>query len=401
MLTSCMLTSVMVKGSIVEASCGEASVASRAARRGRREIGSVLVREAVTERDPRRHYGTNPNSRRNCPRVFLSKTRAGASSHLQDWEKTMQEPFFIGIDVAKDTFHVASCPASINISLPNSPTGTHQLIKSLQSHNIALVVLEATGGYERPIVAELLQENFKVVVASPRQVRDFARGIGEWAKTDPIDAYVLARFAQVVQPKPKAPSGPQIDELADLVRRRRQLTNLRTQELNRSQTVLHPKVRKSVRKMIKTLDYQIAELDELIEQHISSDDDLRQKNKILRSAKGIGPHTSATLLSQLPELGQLNRQQIAALVGVAPYDFRSGKFAGQSHIFGGRKEIRNALYMAVLSAKRFNPVIHRFAKRLIAKGKLPKVVITACIRKLLIILNTMIRNQTLWRPEKI
>jgi transposase len=313
----------------------------------------------------------------------------------------MQEPLFIGIDVAKDTFHVASCPHLINISLPNSSTGTQQLIKILQPHKVELVVLEATGGYERPIVAELLQANFKVVVASPRQVRDFARGLGEWAKTDPIDAGVLARFAQVVQPKPKAPAGPQIDELADLVRRRRQLTDLRTQELNRSQTVRHPRIRKSIRKMIKTLDYQIAELDELIEQQIKSDDDLRQKNKILRSAKGVGPATSACLISLLPELGRLNRQQIAALVGVAPYDFCSGKFAGKSRILGGRKEIRNALYMAVLSAKRFNPVIHRFAKRLLAKGKLPKVVITACIRKLLIILNTMIRNQTLWRPEKI
>jgi transposase len=313
----------------------------------------------------------------------------------------MSEPLFIGIDVAKDTFHVASCPHLINISLPNSHTGTQQLLKSLQSHNIALVVLEATGGYERPIVTELLQANHKVVVASPRQVRDFARGLGEWAKTDPIDAHVLARFAQVVQPKPKAPSSPQIDELADLVRRRSQLTDLRTQELNRSQTVRHPKVRKSVRKMIKTLDYQIAELDELIELHIKSDNDFHQKDKILRSAPGVGPQTSAILLSQLPELGQLNRQQVAALVGVAPYDCRSGAFAGQSHIWGGRKKIRGVLYMAALSAMRCNPSIHRFAQRLFDQGKFFKVVITACMRKLLTILNTMIRNQTLWRPEKI
>lgn len=313
----------------------------------------------------------------------------------------MSEPLFIGIDVAKDTFHVASCPAAINISMLNSSTGIHQLIKSLKSHRIALIVLEATGGYERPIVAGLLQADLKVVVASPRQVRDFARGIGEFAKTDPIDARVLARFAQVVQPKPKPQFSPETDELADLVRRRSQLIDLRTQELNRSQTIRHPKARKSVRKMIKTLDYQIAELDELIQQHIRADDNFRQKDKILRSVPGVGPQTSAILLSQLPELGQLNRQQIAALVGVAPYDFRSGRFAGQSHIRGGRKNIRSVLYMAVLSAMRFNPVIHRFAKRLLAQGKLFKVVATACIRKLLIILNTMIRNKTLWRPEKI
>jgi len=313
----------------------------------------------------------------------------------------MSEPLFIGIDVAKDTFHVASCPATINISMPNSSTGIHNLLKSLKFHSIALIVMEATGGYERPIVAELLQADLKVVVASPRQVRDFARGIGEFAKTDPIDARVLARFAQVVQPKPKPQFSPKTDELSDLVRRRSQLVDLRTQELNRSQTIRHPKVRKSVQKMLKTLDYQIAELDEIIQQHIKADDNLCQKDEILQSTPGIGPQTSAVLLSQLPELGQLNRQQIAALVGVAPYDFRSGRYAGQSHIRGGRKDIRCALYMSVLSAMRFNPVIHRFANRLLAKGKLSKVVSTACIRKLLIILNTMMRNKTLWHPEKI
>ena len=391
-----MLTDIMVKGSIVDTSFGKASVASRAERRRRREIGSSLVHETGIEHDPRCRYGTSPNSRKN-----RRKPKGPASSHLQDWEQTMTEPLFIGIDVAKDTFHVASCPASINISLPNNSTGTKQLIKTLQPFTVSLVVLEATGGYERPIVDELLEANFKVVVASPRQVRDFARGIGEFAKTDPIDAAVLARFAQVVQPKPKPPADPQIGELADMVRRRRQLIDLRIQELNRSHLALHPKVRKSVRKMIKTLDYQIAELDRIIEENIKSDDDFRKKDEILRSTPGIGPGTSATLLSQLPELGQLNRQQIAALVGVAPYDFASGRFAGKSRIWGGRKDIRCALYMAALSAKRFNPAIHRFANRLAEKGKVFKIVITACMRKLLIILNTMIRNQTLWRPENI
>jgi len=313
----------------------------------------------------------------------------------------MSEPLFIGIDVAKDTFHVASCPPAINLSMPNSPTGIHNLLKALKVHRIALIVLEATGGYERSIVAELLQADLKVVVASPRQVRDFARGIGEFAKTDPIDARVLARFAQVVQPKPKPQPSPQMNELSDLVRRRSQLVDLRTQELNRSKTIRHPQVRRSVQKMLKTLDRQIAQLDQVIQQHIETDDTFRQKDKILQSVKSIGPQTSAILLSQLPELGQLNRQQIAALVGVAPYDFRSGRYAGKAHIRGGRKDIRCALYMSVLSAMRFNPVIHRFARRLSAKGKLPKVVSMACIRKLLTILNTMVRNETLWCPEKI
>ena len=247
----------------------------------------------------------------------------------------------------------------------------------------------------------MLEADFNVVVASPRQVRQFARGIGELAKTDPIDARVLARFAQVVQPKPRPQFSHKTEELADLVTRRNQLTDLRTKELNRQQTVRHPKVCKSINKMIKTLNYQIAQIDQLITEHIQSDETLSDKDKILQSTPGVGPQTSAILLSQLPELGLLNRQQIAALVGVAPYDFRSGKFAGQSRIWGGRKEIRNMLYMAALTAMRYNPVIKHFSDRLKSQGKKFKVVVTACMRKLLIILNTMIRNETLWKSEKI
>ena len=164
----------------------------------------------------------------------------------------MSEPLFIGIDVAKDTFHVASCPAAINISLPNSSTGIHRLLDSLKLHSIALIVLEATGGYERPIVAELLEASLPVVVVNPRQVRDFAKGMGQWAKTDPIDANVLAEFAQIVKPAPKTHATPQTAELSELVTRRRQLNDLRTQESNRTGMILHPKVRKSIRKMVKT-----------------------------------------------------------------------------------------------------------------------------------------------------
>jgi transposase len=391
----CMLTSVMVKGSIVKAACGETSVASRAVSCRRREIERAQTCEVVTKHDPRRHCGTSPNSRKSRQRPTRS-----TSSHLQDWEYTMNEQVFIGIDVAKDTFCVCSSPAAINLSLANTRNGIKKLTKALNAYNVKLIVLEATGGYERPIVAGLLEADFKVVVASPRQVRQFARGIGELAKTDPIDARVLARFAQVVQPQPKPQFGRRTEELADLVRRRHQLTDLRTEELNREQTIRHRQVLKSVRKMIKTLDSQIIDIDQLIQKYIQSDEQLSSKNRILRSAPGVGPQTSAILLSQLPELGLLNRQQIAALVGVAPYDFRSGRFAGQSRIWGGRKEIRNILYMAALTAMRCNPVIKHFSQRLSAQGKKFKVVITACMRKLLIILNTMVRNKTLWENEK-
>ena len=391
----------MVNGPIVDAAEGEASVASRAVSRRRQEFDRVLALEAVTEQEPCRRCGTSPNSRLSRPRSCLRREDAGTSSHLQDWEKTMTEKIYVGIDVAKETFQAASCPQAVNLSLPNNKQGIKQFIEAIQPYSVELVVLEATGGYERLIAAELLQAGFKVVIAPPRQVRDFARGLGEFAKTDAIDAHVLARFAQLVQPKPKTFRNGQTDELADLVNRRRQLKDLHTQESNRMETVRHPRVRKSIRKMIKTLDFHIKEIEELIEQHIQADDNLSQKDQILRSTPGVGPQTSAMLLSQLPELGHFNRQEIAALVGVAPFDFRSGSFIGKSRIWGGRREIRSLLYMAALTAMRCNPVIRRFSERLTNEGKAFKVVITACMRKLLVILNTMVRNQTLWTPKKI
>jgi len=381
----------MVKGSIVKAAYGETSVASRAESCRRREIGRVLVSQAVAERDPRRRYGTSPNSR-------LSR-RQTASSHLQVRDKTMSEPVYVGIDISKDTFHVATCPDLIKTSLPNTPAGHRQLCKSLQNQTVALIVLEATGGYERPLAAELLNASLPVVVVNPKQVRDFAKGMGQYAKTDPIDAQVLAKFAQIVKPAPKSHATPQTVELSELVRRRRQLNDLRTQESNRLLMIHHLKVKKSIKKMIKTLDFQINEIDQLITEQIDADDDFRNKDCILRSAPGVGPQTSAMLIANLPELGKLNRQQITALAGLAPWDRSSGKYDGKAHIWGGRKEVRSVLYMAAFTACRFNPVIHEFAERLKQNGKAYKVVLTACMRKLLIILNTMIRTQTLWTPN--
>jgi transposase len=377
-----------------KAGVGEASVASRANTSGRREIDRAQVFKAVTERDPRRHRGTSPNSRLNR----RPPTRS-ASSHLQVREITMSEPVYVGIDVAKDTFCVATCPNLLKTHLPNTPNGHRQLCQSLKNHTITLIVLEATGGYERLIVAELLDASLPVVVVNPRQVRDFARGLGQLAKTDSLDAEVLAKFAQLVQPATRPQKTAQTSDLAELVHRRRQLNNLRTQESNRLSLVHHREVRKSVQKMLKMLDRQIAEIDELISRHIRNNDDFRQKDRILRSTPGIGSQTSAMLLAQMPELGNLNRQEIAALAGLAPWDRASGKWLGKGHIWGGRKDVRSILYMAALSARNCNPVIRQFAQRLEQEGKAFKVVITACMRKLLIILNTMIRNQSLWTPK--
>jgi transposase len=308
---------------------------------------------------------------------------------------------YVGIDIAKETFHVATAPHRFKTSLANTPKGHQQLCQTLKDHPVALVVLEATGGYERPLAAELLDAGLPVVVVNPRQVRDFAKGMGQWAKTDPIDAQVLATFAQIVKPVRKTHSTPQTEELSALVRRRRQLHHLKTQESNRSGTIHHPKVKRSIKKMIRTLDTQIDEIDQLIRHYIDADDDFKNKDRLLQSAPGVGPQTSAMLISNLPEMGKLNRQEIAALAGLAPWDRSSGKQDGKAHIFGGRKEVRSALYMAAFTARRFNPVIRRLADRLTAGGKPYKVVMTACMRKLLIILNTMIRSQTQWRAEKV
>jgi transposase len=387
-----MLTEVMVKNSLTDktGAC-EASVASRASTSRRREFDRVLVFKAVTKREPRRRRETSPNSR-------LSR-RQTASSHLQVRDKTMSEPVYVGIDISKNTFHVATCPDLIKTSLPNTPDGHHQLCKNLQGQAITLIVLEATGGYERPLVAELLSASLPVVVVNPKQVRDFAKGMGQYAKTDPIDAKVLANFAQIVKPEPKTHATAQTVELSELVRRRRQLNDLRTQESNRQLMIHHPKVKKSIKKMIKTLDFQIKEIDQLIAEQIDTDDDFKNKDRILRSAPGVGPQTSAMLIANLPELGKLNRQEIAALAGLAPWDRTSGKYNGKAHIWGGRKDVRSVLYMAAFTACRSNPTIREFAQRLKQDGKAYKVVITACMRKLLIILNTMIRNQTLWTPK--
>ena len=312
----------------------------------------------------------------------------------------MSATLFIGIDIAKASFQVASRPAHLHGSYLNTRLGHQEFLHALAGLPVAQIILEATGGYEKPLAAELVQAGYHVVVANPRQVRDFARGLGRLAKTDPIDADTLAHFGEIVQPRPKPPQDPETEALAELVTRRRQLTGLLTQETNRAQMIHHVKVRKSIRKMIKTIEFQIRELDELIQDHIQANDDFQHKDHIMRSTPGVGPQTSAMLLSHLPELGRLNRHEIAALVGVAPFDRQSGKQLRPAHIAGGRKEVRSLLYMAALTARRCNPVIRQFAQRLEQQGKSFKVVITACMRKLLIILNALIRDQKLWTAEK-
>jgi transposase len=234
----------------------EASVASRGGSQRRRKADPTSVFQAVVKQGPRRPYGTNPNSRLGQPAI------GGPSPHRQEREYAMSTALFIGIDIAKASFQVASRPVQLHGSYLNTRQGHRDFIHSLKDLSVAQIILEATGGYEKPLAAELVQAGYNVIIANPRQVRDFARGIGTLAKTDPIDADVLALFGEMVKPTPKMPKNPETEALAELVTRRRQLTDLLTQETNRAAMIHHVKVRKSIRKMIKIIEFQIRELDD-------------------------------------------------------------------------------------------------------------------------------------------
>jgi transposase len=257
-------------------------------------------------------------------------------------------------------------------------------------------VLEATGGYEQRLAAELFDAGHSVAIVNPRQVRDFARALGVLAKNDRVDARVLASYAQHVPLREFEKPSEKQRELASLVTRRRQLQALRISETNRLEMATAKLAQKSIRHVLDLLRKELKKLDAEIARLIAADDDWRNKSDLLQSVPGVGPATSASLVAELPELGRVNRQEIASLVGLAPFDRDSGRCHGQRAIWGGRHSVRSSLYMAALTARRCNPVIRAFAERLARAGKRSKVILTACMRKLLVILNTMVRNQTAW-----
>jgi len=306
---------------------------------------------------------------------------------------------FVGIDVCKATLDVHVLPADQSFSLDYDADGLRQLLDRLRSLGTCLIVVEASGGYERRVLAQLIDEGFAVALVNPRRVRDYARGIGYLAKTDRLDAKVLARFAQEVRPGslPKTPQTQQ--ELEDLVNRRRQLLFLQTAESNRLETARSKVAQQSIRKVMRLLQKQIEQLNAAIAKLIASDEDWRQKKELLQSVPGVGEVTSATLIAELPELGKLNRQEISALAGLAPYNRDSGKYRGQRRIAGGRASVRACLSMAVVTARRCNPMVRAFAERLQKAGKCYKVIATACMRKLLIFLNSIAKNLVPWKPH--
>lgn len=307
-------------------------------------------------------------------------------------------PRFIGIDVSQSGWDVHVLPEARSFSVRVDEGAVERLLAQLGAPASSLVVVEATGGAERELVAALLDAGWTVAVVNPRCVRDFAKALNRLAKTDRIDAATIAEFARRVEPRPTQKVPDNQRRLDALVTRRRQVVGLRSMEQTRKLQAADRAARHSIEKTLRFLDRQVAELDQAIAKLIDADDDWRAKRDIVQSVPGVGPATSAALIAELPELGRLNRQEIAALAGVAPFNHDSGQQRGRRRIRGGRSAVRRAIYMAALVAKRFNPRIRSFAERLHRAGKPFKVVITACMRKLLTILNTLVHTNSTWNP---
>jgi transposase len=346
--------------------------------------------------DRRRSLETSPNSRRSR-RGLTSCT----SSHRQERDISMDgtNQVSIGIDVAKATLDLHILPSGQTQTLPNNPPGHQQLKKLLPSPDTCLIVIEATGGFEREIVANLIDAGYRVAVINPRRARDFAKALGLVAKTDRIDAHVLALFAEKVQPAPVEKIPEKQAEIQQLVARRRQLIDLKTQESNRWDVMPAKAARKSIQAVINILEAEIRDIEKVIEALLESDEDWQNKIQLIQSVPGLGNVTATTVIADVPEIGKLNRQQISALIGLAPFNRDSGARKGKRSIGGGRKSVRCVLYMAAIAARRSNPVIKAFANRLAQHGKPFKVIIIACMRKLLVILNSIIKSGRPWMAQ--
>lgn len=302
---------------------------------------------------------------------------------------------FVGIDVSKEKLDVAVRPSGELMSFSNDEDGISMMADFIKRFLPLLIAFEATGGLETAAVGMLTAQGLPVVVIKPRQVRDFAKATGKLAKTDAIDAHVIARFGESVRPEVRPLKDEETQKLSALITRRRQIVEMITAEKNRlSRTT--PWTVKDIQKHIAWLEKCLKKADKNLSDLLRKSPVWREKDDILQSTPGVGPVLSMTLLSSLPELGTLNRKQIAALVGVAPLNRDSGLFRGQRMIWGGRGRIRSVLYMSVTCAIRFNPMLKTFYQRLRDAGKLHKVAMTACMRKLVVILNTMIKNRTHW-----
>jgi transposase len=303
---------------------------------------------------------------------------------------------FVGIDVAKTHLDIHLRPSGDVYRLTRDDAGLDELVVRLRAARPRLIVLEATGGYERVVTANLAAAGLPVAVINPRQIRDFARATGKLAKTDSLDAQVIALFAERVRPELRVLPDAASRDFAELVARRRQLIEMKTAEENRRKQLVQPRLIKQVQRHLEWLEKELNEVDKDLDAAIRASALWSEKAELLDTVKGVGPATIRTLLAELPELGSLSRREIAALVGVAPMNHDSGSHRGKRHIRGGRDAVRGVMFMSAWVAAKHNPVLKLFYDRLIAAGKPHKVALIACMRKLLTILNAMIRDNEPW-----
>lgn len=308
----------------------------------------------------------------------------------------MKETTIVGIDVSKDSFDVHIDTTSQHLHLENTLTGIQLLLEAVKELTVSLVVMEATSKYHYLLASMLTEAGLAVAVVNPRHVKNFARALGKIAKSDPIDAKTICEFGKRMQPTVRPLKDNELQELSLILARRRQLLQIRTMEAVRIQEKPSPFIAEGIARHIAWLNVEINALDNEIKVRLKESEKLTIRRELLDSVKGIGPVTQAVLLTQLPELGKLNRRQISALVGVCPYDRDSGSLRGKRAIWGGRSGVRAMLYMAMLSAVRYNPQIKTFYTNLVSRGKPKKVALTACIRKFITILNAMFRDEKMW-----
>jgi len=317
---------------------------------------------------------------------------------MNKFQPISNDQTFIGIDVAKDSLAIFVDSTKKHSSCLNQATDLTKLAKQFKKLNPTLIVLEASGGYETAAAVVFSEFELPFAIVYPRRVRQFALGVGVIAKTDDIDAEVIAYYGRVAQIQPKPLQSDELRHLQAFAIRRQQLIEMRLAEQNRLETA-HPKMEKNIKKHLAWLVNHIQAIEAEIDNHIKASETLQETDELLQAVPGVGALLSATLITELPELGQLSNKKIASLVGVAPFPRESGKWNGKRFCQGGRNSVRRVLYMATISATRFNPIIKQFYDNLCERGKLKKVAIIACARKLLVILNAMVRNNSHWQPK--
>lgn len=309
----------------------------------------------------------------------------------------MTETLYVGIDVSKANLDVALRPTGEILRVPNTSEGIQSLIEKLKDNPKQLVVLEATGGLEMPALIALMEHQIPAVQVNPRQVKDFSRAYGNKAKTDALDAMLLACFAESIKPEVRPLPDARTRQMNELVVRRRQLSDLMIQENNRLKVSANPRVQENIQSVLKFLQDAKNQIEEELQDLLKQDTSWCTKREVLMSMPGIGQITAWTLLTAMPELGKLSGKQITALAGLAPFNRDSGTFRGKRSIWGGRSEVRKVLYMAAISAIRYNPVIQSFYQRLVKKGKPAKLALVACMHKMLVMANAMLKRGESWR----